>query len=178
MGSRTPGHPEYGHTPGVETTTGPLGQGFANGVGMALAERMMAERFNKGGGDIFNHYIYALVSDGDMMEGIASEAASMAGHLGLSKLIYIYDSNEITIEGDTNFTFSEDVGKRFEAYHWQVIKVDGYDHGAIREAIIAGQKEEGRPTLIIARTISVRGARTSRTPLRPTASRSAPTRRG
>ncbi len=152
MGSLTPGHPEYGHTPGIETTSGPLGQGFANGVGMALAERVLANKFNKNGNNIIDHFIYSLVSDGDMMEGIASEAASIAGHLGLSRLIYIYDSNNITIEGDTNFTFSEDVGKRFEAYHWQVLKVDGYDHDAIREAIIAGQKEEDCPTLIIATT--------------------------
>ena len=152
LGSLTPGHPEYGHTPGVETTTGPLGQGFANGVGMALAERVLANKFNKNGNDIIDHFIYSLVSDGDMMEGLASEAASIAGHLGLSRLIYIYDSNNITIEGDTNFTFSEDVGLRFEAYNWQVLKVDGYDHDAIREAIIAGQKEDVRPTLIIATT--------------------------
>lgn len=152
LGSRTPGHPEYGHTPGVETTTGPLGQGFANGVGMAMAERVLAERFNRSGEDVIDHHIYALVSDGDMMEGVASEAASIAGHLGLSKLIYIYDSNQITIEGDTSFTFSEDVGMRFEAYNWHVLKVDGYDHQAIREAVIAGQKEKERPTLIIART--------------------------
>lgn len=151
-GSMTPGHPEYGHTPGVETTTGPLGQGFANGVGMALAERVLADKFNKNGQGIIDHFIYSLVSDGDMMEGVSSEAASIAGHLGLARLIYIYDSNSITIEGDTNFTFSEDVGKRFEAYHWQVLGVDGYDHNAIREAILNGQNEKKRPTLIIART--------------------------
>lgn len=152
LGSMTPGHPEYGHTPGVETTTGPLGQGFANGVGMALAEKVLADKFNQNGAEIIDHFIYALVSDGDMMEGIASEAASLAGHLGLSKLIYIYDSNHITIEGDTDFTFSEDVGKRFESYKWQVLKVDGYDHDAIKKAVLEGQADTERPTLIIART--------------------------
>lgn len=156
-GSKTPGHPEYGHTPGVETTTGPLGQGFANGVGMAMAERVMAGKFNKND-NVIDHFIYSLAGDGDMMEGITSEAASIAGHLGLSRLIYIYDSNQITIEGDTNFTFSEDVGKRFEAYNWQVLHVDGYDHAAIREAVIAGQKDEGRPTLIIAKTTIGKGS--------------------
>ncbi len=155
--SKTPGHPEYGHTPGVETTTGPLGQGFANGVGMAMAERVMADKFNKND-NIIDHFIYSLAGDGDMMEGITSEAASIAGHLGLSKLIYFYDSNQITIEGDTNFTFSEDVGKRFEAYNWQVLHVDGYDHAAIRESIIAGQKDESRPTLIIAKTTIGKGS--------------------
>ena len=155
--SKTPGHPEYGHTPGVETTTGPLGQGFANGVGMAMAERVMADKFNKND-NIIDHFIYSLAGDGDMMEGITSEAASIAGHLGLSKLIYFYDSNQITIEGDTNFTFSEDVGKRFEAYNWQVLHVDGYDHTAIREAIIAGQEDENRPTLIIAKTTIGKGS--------------------
>ncbi|MBE9535917.1 MAG: transketolase [Proteobacteria bacterium] len=156
-GSKTPGHPEYGHTPGIETTTGPLGQGFANGVGMALAERVLANKFNKNG-TVIDHFIYSLAGDGDMMEGITSEAASIAGHLGLGKLIYVYDSNQITIEGDTNFTFSEDVGKRFEAYNWQVLNVDGYDHRAIREAIIAGQKEVNRPTMIIAKTIIGKGS--------------------
>ncbi|MDH3973975.1 MAG: transketolase [Deltaproteobacteria bacterium] len=156
-GSKTPGHPEYGHTPGVETTTGPLGQGFANGVGMAMAERVLANKFNKNG-EVIDHFIYSIAGDGDMMEGISSEAASIAGHLGLSKLIYIYDSNQITIEGDTNFTFSEDVGKRFEAYNWQVLHVDGYDHKAMREAIISGQKEREKPTLIIAKTTIGKGS--------------------
>ena len=156
-GSKTPGHPEYGHTPGVETTTGPLGQGFANGVGMAMAERVMAGKFN-GKGSVIDHFIYSIAGDGDMMEGITSEAASIAGHLGLSRLIYFYDSNQITIEGDTNFTFSEDVGKRFESYSWQVLHVDGYDHAAIRKAIIAGQKDEERPTLIIAKTTIGKGS--------------------
>lgn len=152
LGSKTPGHPEFGHTPGVETTSGPLGQGFANGVGMALAERVMAAKFNKNENSIINHYTYGLVSDGDIMEGISSEAASIAGHLGLSKIIYIYDSNHITIEGDTSHTFTEDVFKRFEAYNWHVLSIDGYDHSAIRKAVTAGQEEDKKPTLIIART--------------------------
>lgn len=152
FGSKTPGHPEYGHTPGVEVTTGPLGQGFANGVGMALAERIMAERFNKDGNTIIRHHIYGVVSDGDLMEGITSEAASIAGHLGLSNMIYIYDSNQISIEGSTTLTFTEDVGKRFEAYNWRVTKIDGHNHGEIAEAIEAARNEQERPSLIIART--------------------------
>src|SRR5205814_969959 len=119
-GSPTAGHPEYGHAPGIETTTGPLGQGFGNGVGMALAERWLAERFNKRGYDIVNHYTYALCSDGDLMEGVASEAASIAGFLKLGKLIYFYDDNTITIDGHTDLAFSENVGMRFEAYGWHV----------------------------------------------------------
>ncbi len=152
FGSKTPGHPEYGHTPGVEVTTGPLGQGFANGVGMALAERILAERFNKEGRTILSHYIYGIVSDGDLMEGITSEAASFAGHLGLSNIIYIYDSNQISIEGNTSITFTEDVGKRFEAYNWRVTKIDGHNHGEIAAAIEAARNEKERPSLIIART--------------------------
>src|SRR3989338_3108379 len=152
FGSKTPGHPEYGHTPGVESTTGPLGQGFANGVGMALAERILADRFNKGGMKIIDHYIYGVVSDGDLMEGITSEAASFAGHLGLANIIYIYDCNQITIEGSTSLTFTEDVGKRFEAYNWRVFKIDGHNHTEIAEAIEAAQGEQKRPSLIIAKT--------------------------
>ena len=150
--SRTPGHPEYGHTPGVETTTGPLGQGFANGIGMALAERIMADRFNKDGIKIIDHHIYGVVSDGDLMEGITAEAASFAGHLGLSRIIYIYDCNQITIEGSTSITFTEDVAKRFEAYKWRVSTVDGHDHTEIAEAIKAARNEQARPSLIIAKT--------------------------
>ena len=119
-GSKTPGHPEYGHTPGVETTTGPLGQGFANGVGMAIAAQMAAARYNTAEHPIFDHYIYGIVSDGDLMEGVSSEAASLAGHLGLGNLIYFYDDNQISIEGSTDLAFTEDRGQRFEAYGWQV----------------------------------------------------------
>ncbi|MCR4321225.1 MAG: transketolase [Candidatus Brocadiaceae bacterium] len=152
FGSKTPGHPEYGHTPGVESTTGPLGQGFANGVGMALAARLMAERFNTGDAKIIDHYIYGVVSDGDLMEGITSEAASFAGHLGLANIIYIYDCNQITIEGNTSLAFTEDAAKRFEAYNWRVFKVDGHNHTEIAEAIEAARGEKERPSLIIART--------------------------
>ena len=122
-GSRTPGHPEVHLTPGVEATTGPLGQGFANGVGMALAERYLAYRYNRPGHTILDHHIYAIVSDGDLMEGVASEAASLAGHMKLGKLVYLYDDNHISIEGNTSLAFSEDVGQRFEAYGWHVQQV-------------------------------------------------------
>ena len=152
FGSKTPGHPEYGHTHGVEATTGPLGQGFANGVGMALAARILAERFNTGDAKIIDHYIYGVVSDGDLMEGITSEAASFAGHLGLANIIYIYDCNQITIEGSTSLAFTEDVAKRFEAYNWRVFKVDGHSHTEIAETIEAARGEKERPSLIIART--------------------------
>ncbi|MCS7178494.1 MAG: transketolase [Anaerolineae bacterium] len=151
-GSRTPGHPEYGLTPGVETTTGPLGQGFANGVGMAIAERFLAATFNRPGFPIFDHYTYAIVSDGDLMEGISHEAASLAGHLGLGKLVYLYDDNDISIEGPTDITFTEDVAARFRAYGWHVQKVDGYDLKAIAAAIRAARRETARPSLIICRT--------------------------
>jgi transketolase len=152
-GSKTPGHPEYGHTPGVETTTGPLGQGIANAVGMAMAERHMAAKFNQSGHEIVNHNTYVICGDGDMMEGVASEAASLAGHLGLGRLICIYDDNEISIEGNTDITFTEDVPKRFEAYGWQVIKVDdGNDLNAIEEAMMQGRKDSDHPTLIVLRT--------------------------
>jgi len=150
--SITPGHPEYGLTPGVETTTGPLGQGFSNGVGMAMAQEYLAQYFNRPGYPIVDYFIYALVSDGDIMEGIASEAASLAGHLGLGRLIYIYLDNRITIEGSTSLTFTEDVGKRFEAYSWHVQKINGYDLPQIASALSEAQKEPDRPSLIIART--------------------------
>ncbi|MBI2472192.1 MAG: transketolase [Planctomycetes bacterium] len=152
FGSKTPGHPEYGHTQGVETTTGPLGQGFANGIGMALAEKIMSDRFNKGGVKIIDHHVYGVVSDGDLMEGITSEAASFAGHLGLSNIIYIYDCNQITIEGSTSIAFTEDVARRFEAYHWRVFKIDGHNHIEIAEAIESARNESEKPSLIIART--------------------------
>jgi transketolase len=152
-GSKTPGHPEFGHTDGVETTTGPLGQGFANAVGMAMAERHLAASYNLEGNDIVDHYTYLMCGDGDMMEGVASEAASLAGHLGLSKLICLYDDNKISIEGSTDITFTEDVAKRFEAYSWHVQKVaDGCDVRAIANAISAAKAETGKPSLIALRT--------------------------
>jgi len=151
-GSRTPGHPEYGLTPGVETTTGPLGQGFANGVGMAMAERFMAATFNRPGFPIFDHFTYGIVSDGDLMEGVSHEAASLAGHLGLGKLIYLYDDNGISIEGLTDIAFTEDVAARFCAYDWHVQEVDGYDLDGIAAAIRAAQEETARPSLIVCHT--------------------------
>ena len=153
-GSQTPGHPEFGHVPGVEATTGPLGQGFANGVGMAITERWLAEHYNQPGHEIIDHYTYAIVSDGDLEEGVASEAASLAGTLRLSKLIYLYDDNDISIEGDTSIAFTEDVGQRFQAYGWQVVgPIDGMDTAAIAAAIGTAQAEKARPSLIICRTI-------------------------
>jgi transketolase len=152
-GSKTPGHPEYGLTPGVETTTGPLGQGFGNGVGMAMAERFLAERFNRPGQAIVDHYTYGIVSDGDLMEGVGSEAASLAGHLRLGRLIYLYDNNHISLSGSTELTFTEDAGKRFESYGWQVQQVaDGNDLAAISQAIAAAQAETARPSLVVIRT--------------------------
>jgi transketolase len=157
-GSKTPGHPERGHAPGVETTTGPLGQGFGNGVGMALAAKMLAARFNRPGEDIVTHRVFAICSDGDMMEGVASEAASIAGHLGLDNLIYLYDDNHITIEGKTDLAFSEDVGRRFEAYNWFVQRIDGHDRDAADQAIAAAVAEPDRPSLIICRTHIAKGS--------------------
>jgi transketolase len=151
--SSTAGHPEYGHAAGIEVTTGPLGQGFAHGVGMALAAKMMAARFNGRSFDLVDHYIYAICSDGDLMEGISAEAASLAGHLGLGNLIYFWDDNQITIEGETRLAFSEDVKKRFEASGWHVLRVDGHDRAAIRKAIRKAQKVTDRPSLIMAKTI-------------------------
>jgi transketolase len=152
-GSLTPGHPEYGLTPGVETTTGPLGQGFANGVGMAMAEAHLAKVYNRPGHAVIDHYIYAIVTDGDLMEGVASEAASLAGHLKLGKLIYLYDDNHISIEGSTDIAFTEDRGMRFEAYGWHVQRVpDGLDVEAIDQAIQAA-KRDPRPSLIMVRNI-------------------------
>ena len=150
--SKTPGHPEYRNVPGVETTTGPLGQGFATGVGMAMAEWHLAQNFNQPDFPLVDYNIYALVSDGDMMEGISSEAASIAGHLGLGKLVYIYLDNRITIDGSTDLAFTEDVSKRFEAYNWHVQKVDGYDIKGISAAIKSAKAESGQPSLVIART--------------------------
>jgi len=151
--SKTPGHPEWKVTPGVETTTGPLGQGFANGVGMALAEAHLAAEFNRDGHNIVDHYTYAIVTDGDLMEGISTEAASFAGHLKLGKLIYLYDDNEISIEGSTDLAFTEDRGKKFEALGWHVQKVaDGNDVEAIDQAIQLAKKDP-RPSLIMVRTV-------------------------
>jgi len=152
-GSKTPGHPERGLTPGVETTTGPLGQGFANGVGMAIAEAYLAARYNKPGFDIINHHTYALVSDGDLMEGVSAEAAPLAGHLKLGKLIYLYDNNHITLASATPVTFTEDHAKRFEAYGWHTQSVeDGNDLEAIENAIRTAEQETEKPSLILIRT--------------------------
>jgi transketolase len=151
-GSKTPGHPENHLLPGVEATTGPLGQGFANGVGMALAERMLAARFNRPGFPIVDHYTYAICSDGDLMEGISHEAASLAGHLKLGKLIYLYDDNHITIDGSTSLAFTEDAQARFRAYGWHVQQIDGHDMVAVAAALEAAQAERERPSLIAAHT--------------------------
>jgi transketolase len=151
--SKTAGHPEYGLLPGIEVTTGPLGQGFANGVGFAIAQKYLAARYNKPGFDIFNYKIYVICSDGDMMEGISSEAASLAGHLQLGNMIYLYDDNHISIEGNTNIAFDEDVAQRFEAYGWHVqVLADGNDLDALSAAIKNAQKETHRPSLIKVRT--------------------------
>ncbi len=152
-GSITPGHPERGLTPGVEVTTGPLGQGFGNGVGMAMAETHLAARYNRAGFDIINHFTYEIVSDGDLMEGVASEAASLAGHLKLGKLIYLYDDNHITLSAGTDISFTEDRARRFEAYGWHIQSVgDGNDLGAIEQALHVARAETARPSLILVRT--------------------------
>src|SRR6059036_3155715 len=156
-GSKTPGHPEYGLVPGVEATTGPLGQGFANGVGMALAQRMMQSRL-KHHADLLNHRVFGIVSDGDLMEGISSEAASLAGHWGLGNLNYLYDDNRVSIEGPTPLAFCEDVGRRFEAYGWGVELVDGNDRDQVDQALFHALANETRPSLIMARTIIAKGA--------------------
>jgi transketolase len=153
-GSKTAGHPEYGEAPGIEVTTGPLGQGFANAVGMGIASKMMAARFN--GDEAFqpvSNYIYCICSDGDLMEGISSEAASVAGQLGLGNLIYLYDDNYISLDGETRLSFSDDVKKRFEAVHWHVQLIDGHDRAAVRKAIKKAQKVTDKPSLIMARTV-------------------------
>src|SRR5215207_3146213 len=153
-GSKTPGHPEYGLTPGVEITTGPLGQGFANGVGMAMGAAHLGAKLNKEGFPVIDHYVYAIVSDGDLMEGVASEAASLAGHLKLGNLIYLYDDNQVTIEGFTNLAFSEDVPKRFEAYGWHTQTVaDGNNLDEIEKAIREAQAVEDKPSLISVKTV-------------------------
>ena len=152
--SHTPGHPEVHHTPGVEATTGPLGQGFANAVGFAIAERFLAERYNRPYDEIVDHHVYAICSDGDLMEGVSNEAASIAGHLGLGKLVYLYDDNHVTIDGPTSLSFTgEDVGARLAAYGWHVQHVaDANDLAALRAAIAAAQAETARPSMIVVRS--------------------------
>ncbi len=151
--SKTPGHPENFLTPGVETTTGPLGQGIANAVGMALAEKHLAATFNTAEHTIVDHYTYVIASDGDLMEGVSNEASSLAGHLGLGKLVVLYDDNHVTIDGDTNLTFSEDVGKRYEALGWHVIgPIDGHDRNAVEEALHVARAAADRPSLIVCKT--------------------------
>ncbi|PCJ27774.1 MAG: transketolase [SAR86 cluster bacterium] len=153
LGSRTPGHPEYGYTPGVETTTGPLGQGLANGVGMAVAEKTLAAQFNREGHEVVNHFTYVFAGDGCLMEGISHEVCSLAGTLGLGKLIVFYDDNGISIDGEIDQWFSDDTSKRFDAYGWQVISVDGHDSAAIAAAIEQSKEETDRPSLICCKTI-------------------------
>ena len=160
LGSKTPGHPEYGFTDGVDTTTGPLGAGVSNAVGMAIAETILAEKFNTAEHKVIDHYTYAINGDGCMMEGVASEAASLAGHLGLGKLILFYDSNKITIEGATDLAFSEDVGKRFEAYGWQVLGGDAFDVEQLSSLIAEAKAETGKPTMIIMKGVIGKGAAT------------------
>jgi transketolase len=151
-GSKTPGHPEFGVTPGVEVTTGPLGQGFGNAVGLAMAERWLAATFNRPNQKIVDHHTYVIASDGDLMEGVSAEAASLAGDLHLGRLIVLYDANQITLSATTNVTFSEDVGARFAAYGWQVQEIDGMDVSAVDAALTAARADEAHPSLIVART--------------------------
>ncbi|MDY6935521.1 MAG: transketolase [Spirochaetota bacterium] len=158
MNSITPGHPEYRSTPGIETTTGPLGQGFANAIGMAIASLFLAREFNDDEVSIIDHYIYAIVSDGDVMEGISYEAASIAGHIGLGNVIFIYDYNKTTIEGDIDLTYSEDIKKRFESCNWHVQFADGHNYDEIENAVLKAQKIEDRPSIIIANTVIAKGS--------------------
>ena len=151
-GSRTPGHPEYGVVPGAEVTTGPLGQGVGNAVGFAIAERWLAATFNRSGHEVVNHYTYVMASDGDMMEGVAAEAASIAGQFRLGRLIVLYDSNQTTLSASTDVTFSEDVGARFQAYGWHVEHIDGMDTAAVDAALTKAKAIDDRPSLIVART--------------------------
>ncbi len=151
-GSRAPGHPEYGVVPGAEVTTGPLGQGVGNAVGFAIAERWLAATFNQSGHELVNHYTYVIASDGDMMEGVASEAASIAGQFRLGRLIVLYDANQITLSASADVTFSEDVGARFQAYGWHVQHIDGQDTAAVDAALTKAKAIDDRPSLIVART--------------------------
>ena len=160
LGSKTPGHPEYGLTVGVETTTGPLGQGISNAVGMAMAERMLAARFNTAQHTVIDHYTYVLAGDGDMMEGVSSEASSLAAHLGLGKLVVFYDSNRITIEGSTELAFTEDVRRRFDAYGWQTFDGDAYDPEQILGFVAEAKKDPHRPSLIVLHSVIGKGAPT------------------
>jgi transketolase len=159
MHSKTPGHPEYGYAPGIETTTGPLGQGLTNAAGMAAAEKILAAQFNRDGHQIVDHYTYTFLGDGCLMEGISHEAASLAGTLGLGKLICFYDDNGISIDGEVEGWFTDDTPKRFEAYGWQVIPaVDGHDASAIKAAIVAARAESDKPTMICCKTIIGKGS--------------------
>ena len=158
LNSKTPGHPEFNIDRGVETTTGPLGQGIANGVGMAYAARLLAEEFNNYGEKIIDHYIYTLVGDGCIMEGLTCEAASLAGHWGLGNLICIYDSNDISIEGDTNFVLSDNIETMYKSFNWHVQIIDGHDYDAIEEALTNAQNVADKPSLIIARTTIAKGS--------------------
>ncbi len=158
LGSKAPGHPEYGVTPGIETTTGPLGQGFGNGVGMAIAEKMLAAKFNTAKHKIVDHFTYVLTGDGDMMEGISSEAASLAGHLGLGKLIVFYDSNSVTIEGSTDIAFTEDVLKRFEAYRWHTLSGDSYNFNEVAKLVEEAKGVKDRPTIIKLTSVIAKGS--------------------
>jgi transketolase len=160
VGSKCAGHPEVGMAPGIETTTGPLGQGLATAVGMAVAETMMAARFNTPKRKIVDHYTYVLVGDGCLQEGVASEASSFAGHYQLGKLIVFYDSNKITIDGSTDLDFTEDVGKRYEAYGWQVLRGDMYDYAGLEKLVAEAKKDSGRPSIIILKSVIGKGAPT------------------
>ena len=157
--SKTPGHPEYGYTPGVETTTGPLGQGISNAVGMAVAEKVLADQFNRDGHDIIDHYTYTFLGDGCLMEGISHEVCSLAGTLGLGKLIAFYDDNGISIDGEVEGWFTDDTPARFDSYGWQVINdVNGHSSSEIKAAIEAARHETGKPTLICCKTIIGKGS--------------------